>query len=48
MKKWQKVTFVIVLLAFIIASVAISFISMARAPFEFEYQTEIAGEAATK
>ena len=42
MKTWQKATFIIVLVAFIIASVTISFISMARAPFEYEYQTEIA------
>ncbi len=40
MKTWQKATFIIVLVAFIIASVTISFISMARAPFEYEYQTE--------
>lgn len=33
------------LAAFIIASVTISFISMARAPFEYEYQTEIAETA---
>ena len=39
MKTWQKATFIIVLIAFIIASVTISFISMARAPFEYEYQT---------
>lgn len=39
MKTWQKATFIIVLLAFIVASVTISFISMARAPFEFEYHT---------
>ena len=42
MKTWQKATFIIVLVAFIIASVTISFVSMARAPFEYEYQTEIA------
>ena len=42
MKTWQKATFIIVLIAFIAASVTISFVSMARAPFEFEYQTEIA------
>ena len=39
MKTWQKATFIIVLVAFIIASVTISFISMARAPFEYEYHT---------
>lgn len=39
MKTWQKATFIIVLIAFIIASVTISFMSMARAPFEYEYQT---------
>lgn len=42
MKTWQKATFIIVLVLFIAASVTISFISMARAPFEYEYQTEIA------
>ncbi len=42
MKTWQKATFIIVLVVFIAASVTISFISMARAPFEYEYQTEIA------
>ena len=42
MKTWQKVTFILVLVVFIAASVTISFISMARAPFEFEYQTEVA------
>ncbi len=41
MKAWQKATFIIVLVAFIAASVTISFISMARAPFEYEYQTAI-------
>lgn len=39
MKTWQKATFIIVLVAFIVASVTISFISMARAPFEYEYRT---------
>ena len=39
MKTWQKATFIIVLVAFIIASVTISFISMARPPFEYEYHT---------
>ncbi len=39
MKTWQKATFIIVLVAFIIASVTISFVSMARAPFEYEYHT---------
>lgn len=43
MKKWQKVTFVTVLVVFIAASVIISFISMARDPFEYEYQTDIGG-----
>lgn len=42
MKTWQKATFIIVLVVFIAASVTISFVSMARAPFEYEYQTEIA------
>lgn len=42
MKTWQKATFIIVLVLFIAASVTISFLSMARAPFEYEYQTEIA------
>ncbi len=42
MKTWQKATFIIVLAVFIIASTTISFVSMARAPFEYEYQTEIA------
>lgn len=37
MKTWQKATFIIVLIAFIIASVTISFVSMARAPYEYEY-----------
>ena len=44
MKTWQKATFIIVLVAFIIASVTISFISMARAPFEYEYQTDLESE----
>lgn len=44
MKTWQKAVFLIVLVGFIIASVTISFISMARAPFEFEYQTAAEGE----
>ena len=44
MKTWQKAVFLIVLIGFIIASVTISFISMARAPFEFEYQTAAEGE----
>lgn len=44
MKTWQKATFIIVLVAFIIASVTISFISMARAPFEYEYQTALESE----
>ncbi len=43
MKTWQKATFIIVLLVFIVASVTISFVSMARAPFEYEYRTDIAG-----
>lgn len=43
LKTWQKATFIIVLLVFIVASVTISFISMARAPFEYEYRTDIAG-----
>ena len=42
LKTWQKAAFILVLVAFIAASVTISFISMARAPFEFEYQTEVA------
>ena len=42
MKTWQKATFITVLVLFIAASVTISFVSMARAPFEYEYQTEIA------
>ena len=41
MKTWQKATFIVVLVVFIAASVTVSFISMARAPFEFEYQTEV-------
>ncbi len=41
MKTWQKATFIIVLIAFIVASVTISFVSMARAPFEYEYQTAL-------
>ena len=41
MKTWQKATFIIVLIAFIVASVTISFVSMARAPFEYEYQTAV-------
>lgn len=45
MKTWQKATFIIVLITFIIASVTISFVSMARAPFEYEYQTDIGGVA---
>ncbi len=44
MKTWQKATFIIVLIAFIIASVTISFVSMARAPFEYEYQTALESE----
>ena len=40
MKTWQKATFIIVLVLFIAASVTISFLSMARAPFEYEYHTE--------
>ena len=40
MKTWQKATFIIVLVLFIAASVTISFFSMARAPFEYEYHTE--------
>ena len=44
MKTWQKAIFIIVLVAFIIASVTISFISMARAPFEYEYQTALESE----
>ncbi len=44
MKTWQKATFIIVLVAFIIASVTISFVSMARAPFEYEYQTALESE----
>lgn len=42
MKTWQKAIFIIVLVLFIAASVTISFLSMARPPFEYEYQTEIA------
>lgn len=42
MKTWQKATFIIVLVVFIAASVTISFVSMARAPFEYEYRTETA------
>ena len=45
MKIWQKATFIIVLVVFIASSVTISFISMARPPFEYEYQTEIADTA---
>lgn len=45
MKTWQKATFIIVLVVFIIASVTISFISLARAPFEYEYQTELGENA---
>lgn len=41
LKTWQKATFIIVLVVFIAASVTISFISMARPPFEYEYQTEV-------
>ena len=44
MKTWQKATFIIVLVAFIIASVTISFVSMARAPFEYEYHTALESE----
>lgn len=44
MKTWQKATFIIVLVVFIIASVTISFISMARPPFEYEYQTALESE----
>lgn len=44
MKIWQKATFIIVLIAFIIASVTISFVSMARAPFEYDYQTALESE----
>lgn len=36
----EKATFIIVLAVFIAAFVTISFISMARSPFEYEYQTE--------
>jgi hypothetical protein len=43
LKTWPKATFIIVLLVFIVASVTISFISMARAPFEYEYRTDIVG-----
>ncbi len=39
MKTWQKITFIVVLVGFITASVTISFISMARPPFEYEYHT---------
>ena len=42
LKTWQKATFIIVLILFIATSVTISFLSMAQAPFEYEYQTEIA------
>ncbi len=45
MKTWQKATFIIVLVVFIAASVTISFISLARAPFEYEYQTELGEKA---
>ena len=48
MKTWQKATFIIVLVAFIIASVTISFISMARAPFEYEYQTVLENAASVE
>lgn len=44
LKSWQKATFIIVLVVFIIASVTISFVSMARAPFEFEYHTAAESE----
>lgn len=44
MKTWQKAIFIIVLVAFIIASVTISFISMARAPFEYECHTALESE----
>lgn len=43
MKTWQKATFIIVLVAFVTVSVVISFYSMARAPFEYEYRTDIGG-----
>ncbi len=45
MKTWQKATFIIVLVLFIAASVTISFLSLARAPFEYEYQTALENEA---
>ncbi len=38
-KTRQKATFIIVRIAFIVASITISFVSMARAPFEYEYHT---------
>ena len=41
MKTWQKAVFIIVLVVFIAASVTISFVSMARAPFEYEFRTDI-------
>lgn len=44
MKTWQKATFIIVLVVFIAASITISFISMARPPFEYEYQTVLESE----
>lgn len=46
MKTWQKAMFIIVLISFIVASVTISFVSMARAPFEYEYQTAAENPAA--
>lgn len=48
MKTWQKATFIIVLIAFIVASVTISFVSMARAPFEYEYQTALDNPASVE
>ena len=48
MKTWQKATFIIVLVLFIAASVTISFLSMARAPFEYEYQTALENEASVE
>ncbi len=44
MKTSKKVLFIAVLAIFVVASVTVSFISMARAPFEYEYQTDIGGQ----
>ena len=48
MKTWQKALFIIVLLSFIAASVTISFVSLARDPFEYEYRTAEDSEAAVE